>query len=268
MKLASLGLGLAFALATVLLPSAAAQVTVSALNTAYTQNFDSLTTAGAWSDNTTLAGWYARTTATATIATLGLNTGSTTTGGFYSFGSTSASDRALGYAASNAFSGSSGSGQNLIGLRLTNLIGLTVTSFSVAYDAEQWRKENNAAAHSLTVQWALGATGVNDSSVSWTNLSALTFTSPIFGATTAAVLDGNATANRQSLTTTASATWLSGTDLWLRWVDLNDSGNDHLMAIDNVSFSAVSAIPEPATYASLVGLLALVGAATRRKKSA
>jgi hypothetical protein len=42
--------------------------------------------------------------------------------------------------------------------------------------------------------------------------------------------------------------WASGFTLWLRWIESNDSGNDHGLAIDNFSF-AVTPVPEPGTLA-------------------
>jgi len=250
--------------------SAFGQVTISSFSTTYSQTFDSLSTAGSWSNNSTIAGWYAQTTANATIATFGLNTGSTTTAGLYSYGvagTNASTDRALGFMASNAFTGSGGSGY--FGLRLTNAAGVTATSFTLAYSGEEWRRENNAASQSLTVQYAFGATSVVDSNVTWTTISALTFTSPIVGATTGAALDGNATANRATFTTGVTAAWTSGSELWIRWVDPNDSGNDHVLAIDNVSFSAAgAAVPEPSTYAALAGALALAGVIVHRRRAA
>lgn len=251
-------------LALALVSTAFGQAVVSNLTTGYSQNFDTLVTTGSgtWADNTTLVGWYARTTSTAAFTTYAANTGSVgTTFGLYSYGSTSASDRSLGFVSTNTGTGSAGSGQNFLGLRLTNSSGADAISFSLAYDGEQWRKENNASAQTLVVQYSLNATSVNDTGATWNSVSALTFTSPIVGATTATVLDGNVTANRASLSTTVTATWLNNSDLWIRWIDLNDSGNDHILAVDNVSFTATaaSAIPEPSTYAAIFGALALVG---------
>jgi hypothetical protein len=269
MRLKSLRPLLALALAS----TAFGQAVVSNLTTGYSQSFDTLVSSGSgtWADNTTLAGWYARTTNTAAFTTYTVNTGSVgTTFGLYSFGSTSASDRAFGVVSTNTGTGASGTGQNFLGLRLTNSSGTDAISFSLAYDGEQWRKENNAAAQTLVVQYSLNATSVNDTGATWTSVSALTFTSPIVGATTAVVLDGNLTANRASLSTTVTATWLSNSDLWIRWIDLNDSGNDHILAVDNVSLTATAAsvIPEPSTYAAIFGALALVGVALRRRQRA
>lgn len=260
-------------LALALSSSAFGQVVVNSATTPYTQNFDTLASSGSatWTDNSTLVGWYARTTATASITTYSTNTGSVgTTFGLYSYGTASATDRAIGFVSTNSLTGPSGSGQNFLGLSLTNSTGSTITSFALSYDGEQWRKENNASAQALTVQYSLNATNVADSAATWTTVSGLTFTSPIIGATTAAVLDGNATANRASLTATTSASWLNGAQLWIRWIDLNDSGNDHILAVDNVSvsFTAASAVPEPSTYAALAGVLALAGVMIQRRRRA
>jgi hypothetical protein len=221
----------------------------------YSQNFDSLTTAGAWANDSTLAGWHVYTSATASISTFGLNTGTTTTAGFYSFGSASASDRAIGFATSNAFTGSAGSGNNYMVLRAISNAPTSITSFSLSYDGEQWRKENNAATHSLVVEYSINATSFTDGTATWTAIPSATFASPIVGATAATAINGNDSANRQSISVPNIPVSLAeGGSLYIRWVDLNDAGNDHMLAIDNVSFTAV---PEPATYALLLGALAL-----------
>jgi hypothetical protein len=59
--------------------------------------------------------------------------------------------------------------------------------------------------------------------------------------------------------------WAAGDTLWVRWIEKNDPGNDHGLAIDNLSFS-VSAVPEPQTYALFIaGIAALTFVARRRR---
>jgi hypothetical protein len=78
---------------------------------------------------------------------------------------------------------------------------------------------------------------------------------------TAASVDGNA-AGRVSGRggTISNITWNPGENLWVRWVERNDSGNDHGLAIDNVNFTAV---PAPGVIA-LAGTGLLIMARRRR----
>jgi hypothetical protein len=65
---------------------------------------------------------------------------------------------------------------------------------------------------------------------------------------------------------------LIGDTLWIRWVERNDNGNDHGLAIDDFSFSASRSvtpgvIPEPASLLVWggVGLLGLAVVALKKK---
>src|SRR4051812_4310938 len=74
-----------------LLPSPVrAQVSLTTLGTPYTQNFDALATSGTanpWTDNSTLAGWYAQFSATPTNpTTYRADSGGSNTGAIYSWG--------------------------------------------------------------------------------------------------------------------------------------------------------------------------------------
>lgn len=225
---------------------ASAQFSITSRNTAFTQNFDAMTTAGTWTNNTTpITGWFAKTDATASITTFALNTGSTTTAGLYSFGSTSASDRALGFATTNAFFGASGTGKAYIGWRLVNNTGAAIEQLTITYTGEQWRKDNTVS-QTLVVEFQTGATVTDLTAGTWTSAGAgLTFTSPLItsGAT---ALDGNASANRVTgltATITFGTPLPNGEEVMIRWVDLNDSGNDHQLAIDDVSVTASSPLP-------------------------
>ena len=61
-----------------------------------------------------------------------------------------------------------------------------------------------------------------------------------------------------------ATTWAAGDTLWLRWVERNDIGNDHGLAIDDLSFS-VTAVPEPGTLALMLAGLAAVAFVARRR---
>jgi uncharacterized protein len=214
------------------------QVSFTPTGLTYSQDFNTLTSAGTWTNNSTLTGWYAKTDATASITTYALNTGSSTGAALYSFGSTSSSDRALGYAPSNAFFGSSGTGKAYMGLRFVNNTAATINSLSITWSGEQWRKADNAAVHSLSLSHQKGSSVTDLTAGTWTS-AASSFSSPITGATGTATLDGNLAANRASnITVTLSLNVLAGEEIMLRWEDLNDSGNDHLLAIDDISVTA------------------------------
>lgn len=234
----------------------------------YSQNFNSLSGVSAWTNDSTLAGWYAATTLTSSITAIGSNTGTTTTGGLYSYGvagTNALTERALGYATSNGFTGASGTGIGALGLSFSNSNASSLSAFTLTYDGEQWRKDNTVT-QSLTVQYQITSSAMTTanlvSATGWISAgSGLTFNSPVI-TTGAAALDGNASANRVAgLTTTISGlSWAPSDNLWIRFVDLNDTGNDHQLAVDNLSFSAV---PEPS--AALLGGLGFLALLRRRR---
>ena len=65
------------------------------------------------------------------------------------------------------------------------------------------------------------------------------FTSPTV-MMAASALDGNAEANRVAGLggTISGVTWNASDTLWVRWIEVNDTGSDHGLALDNVTFSA------------------------------
>lgn len=210
----------------------------------YSQDFNTLQgtsnniTGVAWTDNTTIAGWYSsHTNYGVTNGTMG-GTAATFDGtsvaanvGLFSFGSAASTDRALG---SRATSGVAGNTNIYYGVRLVNNTAQTITSFSVMFTGEQWHKNGATTAHTLPVQYLLGATSV--SSGTWTSVA--TFPSPV-NTTTIASLDGNAAANRRGVAGKITGiSWAPGTELWVRIADGNESGNEQAMAIDDFFFFA------------------------------
>jgi hypothetical protein len=240
----------------------------------YSQSFDTLTTAAtaqAWVNDSTLAGWnlfISNGNAAPTI--LGGN-GSVNTGSFYSFGAAGSAERALGGTASGgAYFGSPAAGAvaGWIAVSFTNDSGSTLDGFSVGFDGEQWRDggANNGtpAAQTMVLQYGFGATfaGV----ATWfTPGGSFDFTSPVFAnPTSGAAVDGNTAGKVSGLGGSVAASWAPGETLWIRWVERNDFGNDHGLAIDNFSFS-VTAVPEPGQWALLLAGLAAVGFVARRR---
>ena len=208
----------------------------------YTQNYDGLPSTGtftytdlgvrALSDPpilaTGLSGWYfVKNTGTGTVDLFTVDNGGATSGGVKSFGTTGASDRALGGLGSGTYAGRWGA-------LITNNTGTTLNKFTITYTGEQWRA-NNVSAQSITFDYKVGATTIND--VGFVSASTLDFTSP--NLTTLLAIDGNASGNRTAITATIfGLTWANGTVLAIRWTDANDAGNDHALAVDDLTFSA------------------------------
>lgn len=251
------------------------------------QNFDSLPNNGnpansspnttAWANDSTLPGWFlfaqpSPGTAPPTIIAGdgGGPTGgaSGNTGSFYSFGTGTNTDRAFGGLASGgAYFGSpvSGNVAGWLGVGITNNSGLSVSEFTVGYDGEEWRNGGNTSAQTMAMEYGFGASFGAVST--WTPGGAgFNFTSPTVGST-ASALDGNAGANRVAGLggTISSLSWANGSTLWLRWIENNDVGNDHGLALDNFSFSA-QVVPEPSMF--VLASLGLIGLAAFPKRLA
>lgn len=239
--------------------SAQATVSVGSASFTYGQTFDSLASTGSTTlvNDVTLPGWSVfRAAGTSLAATAG--TGSSNTGGFYSFGASASSDRALGSLASGS------TGTMNYALALTNNTGSALDSFTLRYDGEQWRNGGVTAVHSLTVQYGFGASYA--AVTTWTNAGAsFDFASPVTSATAAAV-DGNVAGKVASLGGTVATTWGATDTLWIRWTDIDNTGSDHGLAIDNVSVSVTAAVvPEPSSYALLLAGIGAIGFLARRR---
>ncbi|MFN4865996.1 MAG: Calx-beta domain-containing protein [Cyanobium sp.] len=201
------------------------------LNTAYSQNFNSLINSDntTWTNGSTLSGWYTSRSGSGT--TIVANDGSSNSGNLYSYGSRSSTDRALG----SVGSGNAAAGSFLWGARFFNDTGSTISTLYINYAGEQWRNSAAAAAQTVDFQYQLGATSLT--SGTWTDFNPLDFTSPVTGGS-AAALNGNLSANRTLLSGSLSGLSLApGQEIWLRWSDPDHSGSDHGLAIDDVQVS-------------------------------
>jgi len=222
---------------------------VAFTGTPYTQNFDGLATTGGstvWANNTTLPGWYLfnKNSGGTALTSIIIDDGSSTTGSFASYGTTSSTERALGGAASGGSyygSPSSGAVAGWMAVAFLNSTGGAINSVAIRYDGEEWKNGGNATAQTMVMQYGFGSSFTAVSS--WTAAgSAFNFTSPTVGVT-GSTLDGNASANRVANiggTLTLASAWAAASNLWIRWIENNDVGNDHGLAVDNFSFSSVA----------------------------
>ncbi|MDZ7965331.1 MAG: Calx-beta domain-containing protein [Nostoc sp. DedSLP03] len=191
----------------------------------YSQNFNTLAASGTlpWANDSTISGWYS------TRTSYSAGNGSNNTGAMYSFGTTT--DRALGSVASGT------TGTIYYGLRLQNNTGSPITKLQVGYTGEQWRNGSNTSQQQLKFSYQTGSTVTSLTTGTWTPVTSLDFTGPIATATAGALV-GNQIANRTVITPviiTLATPIANGEEIILRWEDIDDTGNDHGLAIDDVS---------------------------------
>jgi len=206
--------------------SAQAQVSISQLSS-YNQNFDGLNNSGSrtWTDNSTITGWYAANGTTAATTTV-VSNGSVTTAGLKSYGTTSATDRALGCV--NATSGT-----HYYGVRLKNNTGSAISRFIISYTAEMWAKPSGNKSASVKFYYQVGGTSLNAGT--WTEQTADLLTVNTGGGS-AASLDGNATANRSTVTfSTPGLNLAAGAEIMFKWADATTNGV--YVALDDITIT-------------------------------
>jgi len=221
--------------------------------TTYVQNFDALGTATVpWADDSTIPGWFA-----------GINANNTPSGslqptngadavplsGLLNLGSTGAADRALG---SKATSGANFA-NIAFGVVFQNNSAQPLTITNITYTGELWR--TNATAGGLPEQWFVfyktssspitdvepGTTSDTPNTGSFTPFPAANWSSPT-NVPEASALDGNAAANRSTISANPNLSINPGDYVMIRWVDTIRAGTDGYQGIDDVSitFSAAT----------------------------
>jgi phosphodiesterase/alkaline phosphatase D-like protein len=257
-----------FAAAALALP-ASGQIAINQAGTPYTQNFNALPASGtgspeqaSWGNNSTLAGWYlhAGPNLVADVSAIRVTPGSTSSRSQTSYGTDA--ERALGtqggsrHDLSPTYQTDGTISENAIfgtlSAAFSNGTGAPLTGFTFSYTGEQWVRSSSSTPSTrdtLTAQWALASSAsVAPSSLTWTdftvaqqNTAGVNFQAPQRGGTSAAI-DGNAAANRITDlgATVTGINWPAGQVLFIRWVDINDSGTDGGLAVDDFSFTATA----------------------------
>jgi hypothetical protein len=192
----------------------------------------------------------------------------------HSRGNGASTERALGLLGSSGFWGSFGTG-------FVNMTSDTFTQVTITYTREIWVVQGtttpNASEHRLWFAYGVSGNGITDSdfltSANMTLHAALdavsvaenTLVNTPSSTNPDRNRDGNSAEWQELVSSTITGlNWLPGETLYIRWNGADGGGNDALLAVDNLSMTAL--VPEPATVAVFMGLLAGVTLIFRRAR--
>ncbi|MEN9400446.1 MAG: hypothetical protein RL632_1549, partial [Bacteroidota bacterium] len=262
-----------FSLATLfLIHSYSAFGQVSFSGTTYTENFQTMTTAGAASNVTVsvmtpisgltggsaaLNSWYVYGSGwTGSLAKWNTTNGSSSTGSFFGlFDSQATPNRAVGSQGSSSAAG-------FFGVVLKNTSGATLNSITISYDAVINRNPATTV-NSFPMSYRVSSTNVvttsstadgtfNDAAGTWT--SGTGFTTPAAGAGTGSPGTQAAISPIFNIGSTITQTltglnWGNNQYLYIRWKETDEAGSDATAGVDNFSVS----VPLSITYDSQGG---------------
>ena len=213
-------------------------ISLTTLGSSSLENFDTLANTAGSTTNTTLpTGWYITEQGGGARDNeqYGVDTGASTTGDIYSYGAAASTERALGALRSGTLI-------PLLGAKFTNNTGSTITSLAVSYTGEQWRLGTAARTDRIDFQYSLNATDLTTGT--YIDVDALDFTAPT--TVTIGAKDGNAAANRTSINSTITGLTIpNGSTFFIRWTDLDATGADDGLAVDDFSVIPNSTTPPP-----------------------
>ncbi len=190
----------------------------------YTEDFNTLASSG--TSDVVPNGWDFIESGTNADTTYRAGSGSDNTGDTYSFGINGNSERAFGQLRSSAL-------VTILGANFSNNTGGTIHSLIINYTGEQWRLGATSRTDRMDFQYSTDATSLTTGT--WVDVDALDFTAPVTSGTVGS-LDGNASANRVTMRYTISSLNIpNGSTFWIRWNDLDASGSDDGLAVDDFS---------------------------------
>lgn len=206
-------------------------ISITALGTPITEDFNTLATAG--TTNTALPNGFSLTESGGGARDneqYAADTGGSNTGDTYSYGASGDPERALGGL-------QSGTLIPIFGATFTNNTGSAITNLAISYTGEQWRLGTaDRGPDRLDFQISTDATSLTTGT--WTDVNLLDFSGPITTAPVGA-RDGNAAENRVAISSTITGLNIpNGATFLIRWTDFNVSGADDGLAVDNFSITA------------------------------
>ncbi|MCD6018003.1 MAG: hypothetical protein K0S53_1124 [Bacteroidetes bacterium] len=217
-------------------------ISLTTLGTPYTQNFDALSSTATTTNNVlAINGWSLTETGGGVRDNeqYAVDNGGSSTGDAYSYGVAGNSDRAFGGL-------QSGTLIPLIGAAFTNTTGATITTLSFSYMGEQWRIGNTAAARDDRLNFEYSTSASDLATGTYTAVAAGNIISPIKTAASASALNGNLAANQIAVSFTITGLSIAdGATFWIRWTDLNASGADDGLSIDDFTLTPYGSAPAP-----------------------
>ncbi len=210
-------------------------INLTTAGTPYTQNFDTLSNvAGSTANVLTIPGWYLNETGGSTRDNeqYAVDTGSSTTGDAYSYGTGGSTDRALGGL-------QTGTLIPVFGASFSNNTGSVIASLAINYTGEEWRLGTSGRTDKINFEYSTNATDLTTGT--WTPVAALNFVTP--DSTTTGAKNGNAAADRTMLSATISGLNIpNGAGFWIRWTNVDASGADDGLAVDDFSLTPIAAV--------------------------
>ncbi len=269
--------GLALTAGLAATPAVHAAISIDDASAVYSQNFNSLGVNSSssasqipWINDSTLMGWSLFNSLGQTPTTYRAEIGNQDIGSFSSYGLGNSSERALGgIAAGNAYFGSPAVGAvaGWIAVAFLNNTGGALDSITLTYAGEQWRF-SSAPAQTMALEIGTGRSFA--SVANWMAPGAgFDFRSPRFGNVGLGGINGSTDGRVSGLGGTQAVQWGAGETLWMRWSLVNSAGSRHGLAIDDLALSVTAAppVPEPGTWALMLGGVVALGALRRRRGS-
>lgn len=214
-----------------------AQLEITAVDAPFTVDFDldgntDCSAALPWSDNITLAHCYAD------RPTYNYSNGCANIGGLHIAGSDG--ETALGGRSSNSMS------SFRWGVRFKNSTGVPLSGLRVRVRSEQWGQAVSDSPNVVSFGYRSSSSPITDVSTGlYQNEAALNltnFTAPSGCSGANSALDGNSPAYSALLEACLPVTLEPGDEIMLRWSDVNDPCNDHMLCVDDLE---VTGLPSP-----------------------
>ena len=190
-----------------------------------------------------LSGWFGLADPTASVGTrFGASYGDQTTGGQISFGLPNSTNRALGLLATTT------TGFTAFGARFINASTSLLDHINLQFTGQVWRQSDRPK--TLTFYYLVDPSGARTFPTDYTALlPSLDVAFPTVAADAGGVaVDGTSPLNQTnlSLVNQVITNWPPGAALWLVWEMADPTGKAQGLAIDDLSFSASVAAPNPA----------------------